>query len=124
MDLARPTCTDRDSIMSVVISTARPMAKASKPPGKPARMPGLDLARLAAAYAIIWLHAPHIARLDDSRAIGRFAVPLFVMITILMVFESLARNPQQGLITYARALRAALSALHGLERHLPGLQAA
>ena len=89
--------------MSVVISTARPMAKASKPPGKPRECRASTWPGSSAAYAIIWLHAPHIARLDDSRAIGRFAVPLFVMITILMVFESLARNPQQGLITYARS---------------------
>ena len=66
-------------------------------------MPGLDLARLAAAYAIVWLHAPHLAALDGSRAIGRFAVPLFVMITILMVFESLGRNPQQRIGPYARS---------------------
>ena len=44
-----------------------------------------------------------LRRLEGSRALGRFAVPLFVMITILMVFESLARNPQQGLPRYARS---------------------
>jgi surface polysaccharide O-acyltransferase-like enzyme len=60
------------------------------------RMPGIDLARLAAAYSIIWLHAPHCAALDSSRAIGRFAVPLFVMITILMVFQSLRAKKGTG----------------------------
>ena len=89
--------------MRVIDSTAMPVARTAKPLARPARMPGLDLARLIAAYAIIWLHAPHIEWLDDSRALGRFGVPLFVMITILMVFESLARNPQQELRRYARS---------------------
>ena len=103
VDSARRICPGSNCAMSLINSTAMPVARASKSPSTRGRMPGLDLARLVAAYAIIWLHAPHIAELEHSRAIGRFAVPLFVMITILMVFESLARNPQQELSRYARS---------------------
>ena len=56
----------------------------------------LDVGRLAAVYAIIWIHAPQLPALEQSKALSRFAVPYFVMVTIFLAFEGIARNPQRS----------------------------
>jgi surface polysaccharide O-acyltransferase-like enzyme len=63
----------------------------------------LDLARLAAAYAILWLHTPQSPELQNSMAIGRFAVPFFVLATVLLVFEGVSRDPQRSWRRYTAA---------------------
>lgn len=63
----------------------------------------IDVARLAAAYGIIWLHTPRFDALAASRSIGRFAVPFFVFSTVFFVFEGLARRPERTFGQYARA---------------------
>jgi len=62
----------------------------------------IDVARLAAAYGIIWLHTPRFDALGASRSIGRFAVPFFVFSTVFFVFEGLARRPERTFGQYAR----------------------
>jgi peptidoglycan/LPS O-acetylase OafA/YrhL len=56
----------------------------------------LDLCRLAAAYAIVWLHAVQSPELANSTSLGRFAVPFFVFATVLLTFETVGANPQRG----------------------------
>jgi surface polysaccharide O-acyltransferase-like enzyme len=63
----------------------------------------LDLARLLAVYAIVWLHNVQSPALERSRALGRFAVPLFVFLTIFLVFEGVSRNPWRSWGQYARS---------------------
>lgn len=67
----------------------------------------LDVGRLAAAYAILWLHTPQLPALESSKSLGRFAVPFFVLVTILLVFEGVARNPERGSWAYvsSRSMR-------------------
>ena len=63
----------------------------------------LDVSRLAAAYAILWMHNITAPELVDSAALGRFAVPLFTLATIFLVFEGVARNPLRDWRQYVPA---------------------
>jgi peptidoglycan/LPS O-acetylase OafA/YrhL len=63
----------------------------------------LDVARLVAAYAIIWLHTPQSPVLEASKAIGRFAVPFFVCATILLVFEGVQYDRSRPWGQYVRS---------------------
>lgn len=60
-----------------------------------------DAARMVAAVAIVWLHAPQSAELIPSTAIGRFAVPFFAASVVLFVFESLARGQRRTFTQFA-----------------------
>ena len=70
-------------------------------PHKPARRVAFDLARLFAAYAIIWIHTPRSEALAWTTFLSRFAVPFFVFATIFFVFESLRRNPDKNFGQYS-----------------------
>lgn len=63
----------------------------------------VDVARLMAAYGIIWLHAVRSEPLADSQALGRFAVPFFVFAAVFFVFEGLRRQPHRTFADYARS---------------------
>lgn len=76
----------------------------SQPAAGPAtRRPLVDILRLVAAYAIVWLHAP--TGLDFARwtALGRFAVPFFTAAAVLLTWEGLVRQPRRSPGTYVRS---------------------
>ena len=62
-----------------------------------------DLARLLAAYAIVWVHASRLPALQSSKALGRFAVPFFVFGAVFFVIDGLRRRPWRGFAEYARS---------------------
>ena len=63
----------------------------------------MDILRLVAAYAIVWLHAP--TGLDFARwtALGRFAVPFFTAAAVLLTWEGLVRQPRRSPAAYVRS---------------------
>lgn len=63
----------------------------------------LDVARLLAAYGIVWLHAVRSDTLARWQALGRFAVPFFVFAAVFFVFEGLRRQPARNFAGYARS---------------------
>jgi surface polysaccharide O-acyltransferase-like enzyme len=71
------------------------------------RLGALDLARLAAAYGVIWIHTPRTEQLLHSRVLGRFAVPFFVAAAVLFVCDSVRRYPHRTYLkfAYARVVR-------------------
>ncbi len=68
----------------------------------PPRWVALDAMRLAAAYAIIWIHAVRSPALEASMALGRFAVPFFVFSAVFLTIEGLGRHPERTFSEYAR----------------------
>lgn len=68
-----------------------------------ARWTTLDLARLVAAYAIIWIHTCRVPGLESSKALGRFAVPFFVFAAVFFVIDGLRRRPWRPLGEYTRS---------------------
>jgi peptidoglycan/LPS O-acetylase OafA/YrhL len=78
--------------ISPAIDVAGPLA--SRPPAGQPRRAGprneaLDAARLLGALAIIWIHAAA----STSNVLGRFAVPFFTCVGILLVVEKGRREP-------------------------------
>ena len=67
------------------------------------RLASMDLARLAAAYGIVWIHSVRNPALAGSQALGRFAVPFFVFATVFFVFDGLRRRPERTFAEYARS---------------------
>ncbi len=63
----------------------------------------LDVLRLVAAYAIVWLHSP--ISLDFARAtsIGRFAVPFFTAAAVFLTWDGVARQPRRSATQYVRS---------------------
>lgn len=66
------------------------------------RLPLVELARVVAAIAIIWIHAVESPQLDRTTAMSRFAVPFFVITSLVFLGESLRRRPDQRWTEYAR----------------------
>ena len=93
--------------MSITCATLEPTTLREPRVVSRPRRTMLDVGRLAAAYAIIWVHAAQLPALEGSKALGRFAVPFFVLVTILLVFEGVARNPERGSWAYvsSRSMR-------------------
>ncbi len=71
------------------------------PSSKAGREPFLDLARLVAAIGIIWIHTPRSKELSPYTALGRFAVPFFVVSAIYLLVGSVRRNPERSFRDYA-----------------------
>jgi peptidoglycan/LPS O-acetylase OafA/YrhL len=65
-----------------------------------ARNEALDVARLAAALAIIWIHA---AGTNHSTVLARFAVPFFTCVAVLFVVAKARREPLSLWPSWARA---------------------
>ncbi|HEX3726032.1 MAG TPA: acyltransferase [Pirellulales bacterium] len=61
----------------------------------------LDVVRLLAAYAIVWLHTPRSPELAGSTAIGRAAVPFFVCATIFFIWQGVVEQPARRFGSYA-----------------------
>ena len=57
----------------------------------------LDVCRLWAAYAIVWLHTPWPAAWAQSGLVGRFAVPFFTAAATLLAWQAGARPGRSGL---------------------------
>jgi peptidoglycan/LPS O-acetylase OafA/YrhL len=85
-----------------LISSGQELAAAATPraASRP-RWATFDLARLIAAYGVVWLHAGRLPSLEASTAAGRFAVPFFVFATVFFVFDGLRRRPWLGFGQYA-----------------------
>jgi peptidoglycan/LPS O-acetylase OafA/YrhL len=64
-------------------------------------MLALDLARIVAAYGVVWIHTPRSEALLHSRVLGRFAVPFFVAAAVLFVWETARRHADRSLSNYA-----------------------
>lgn len=75
---------------------------AEPPIAAPPRRAVFDVARLAAAYAIVWLHTPRSPFLAETTVFARFAVPFFVFATVFFTFDSLARHPNRRFVEYAK----------------------
>lgn len=69
---------------------------------RPARRVAFDIARLLAAYGIVWLHTPRSDALAGTSVLARFAVPFFVFATIFFVFESLRNHPERTFGRYCK----------------------
>lgn len=74
----------------------------SRAPSPRERVPLVELARVVAAIAIIWIHAVESPELDRTTAMSRFAVPFFVITSLVFLGESLRRRPDQRWSEYAR----------------------
>lgn len=70
---------------------------------RPARRVAFDLGRLAAIYAIVWIHTPRSEMLAGTTSLGRFAIPFFVFAAIFFVFESLRRHPERTFGQYCKS---------------------
>lgn len=70
---------------------------------RPPRRVSLDLARLLAVYAIVWIHTPRSEMLTGATSLARFAIPFFVFAAIFFVFESLRRHPERTFARYFRS---------------------
>lgn len=89
--------------MSTITLTSSPEpAEAVTPQAAPRpRWATFDLARLIAAYGVVWIHASRLPGLETTKAVGRFAVPFFVFATVFFVFDGLRRRPWLGFGQYA-----------------------
>ncbi len=67
------------------------------------RQPMLDVMRLLAAYAIVWLHSPPSADFAGATALGRFAVPFFTAAAVFLTWDGLARQPDRNVAQYVRS---------------------
>ena len=84
--------------------TAWPAATVETLPGRSTPTPRraiFDAMRLVAAYAIIWLHTPRSATLQNWTALGRFAVPFFVVATIFFIWHGLVEKPGRDFRSFA-----------------------
>jgi peptidoglycan/LPS O-acetylase OafA/YrhL len=75
-------------------------ADESHQPNRP-RYLMLDVGRLIAAIAVIWLHTPESPLLHPTLYLGAFAVPFFTISAILFIFEGLRRDPGRRWWPYA-----------------------
>ncbi len=84
-------------------SSAAPIAAATAA----SRRTMLDVVRLLAAYAIVWLHTPQSPDYAAATALGRFAVPFFTAAAVFLTWEGLVRQPARsgGQYTRGRLLR-------------------
>jgi surface polysaccharide O-acyltransferase-like enzyme len=62
----------------------------------------LDVCRLLAAYAIVWLHTPRPVAWADASLVGRFAVPFFTAAATLFAWQAGVRS-QRGVAEYTRS---------------------
>lgn len=63
----------------------------------------VDAMRAVAIYGIVWLHAVRSETLEGAKALGRFAVPFFVLAAAFFVFEGIRRQPQRSFGEYVRS---------------------
>ncbi len=63
----------------------------------------LDVVRLIAAYAIVWLHTPLSLDFARATATGRFAVPFFTAAAVFLTWEGLVRQPRRSPRQYVRS---------------------
>ena len=61
----------------------------------------LDLSRVLAAGAIVWIHCPRSAELSPTTVLARFAVPFFVAAAVFLVFQSAEKQPRRRWGAYA-----------------------
>src|SRR5829696_7746637 len=66
------------------------------------RLAILDVARLVAAVAVIWIHTPRSPELSASRELGRFAVPFFIATAVFFAWQSARRHAEVTVLGYAR----------------------
>jgi len=67
------------------------------------RMPGLDVGRVAAAVAVVWLHTAGIGpRVAPAGAAGRFAVPYFTLLAAALVADRCACGATPALGRFVR----------------------
>jgi len=70
---------------------------------KPApRLLMLDVAKLGAIFAIIWLHAPESSLLQPTYSLGFFGVPFFTMAAVFLIVQSVRQRPDRSFGAYAR----------------------
>ncbi len=63
----------------------------------------LDVCRLLAAYAIVWLHTPRPAAWADLGLLGRFAVPFFTAAATFFAWQAGSRAGDRTVVGYARS---------------------
>jgi peptidoglycan/LPS O-acetylase OafA/YrhL len=80
-----------------------PVALPQVAPQASGRRTMLDVMRLIAAYAIVWLHSPQSPDFARATAIGRFAVPFFTAAAVFLTWEGLARQPRRSAGQYAKS---------------------
>jgi peptidoglycan/LPS O-acetylase OafA/YrhL len=78
-----------------------PAAPLQVAPPAAGRRTMLDVMRLIAAYAIVWLHSPQSPDFARVTATGRFAVPFFTAAAVYLTWEGLARQPRRSAGQYA-----------------------
>ncbi|HTU26668.1 MAG TPA: acyltransferase [Pirellulales bacterium] len=80
---------------------------AAVPAAPGARHTMLDVCRLLAAYAIVWLHTPRPQAWADLGLLGRFAVPFFTAAATFFAWQAGARSGERSVTRYAwsRVLR-------------------
>lgn len=61
----------------------------------------LDLTRILAALAIVWIHCPQSSDLLRTTLLARFAVPFFIATSVFLVFQSVDRDPRRSWIRYS-----------------------
>lgn len=75
----------------------------SQPSPPTNRIAGLEVGRVAAAIAIVWLHTagigPRVAPLGSA---GRFAVPFFTLLAAALIADRCSRGGNAGLGEFAR----------------------
>jgi len=73
------------------------------PVALPARLPGLEVGRVAAAVAIVWLHTAGIGPAVAAAGVaGRFAVPFFTLLAAALVADRCTRGTVPGLGQFLR----------------------
>jgi peptidoglycan/LPS O-acetylase OafA/YrhL len=80
---------------------AEPTTDRVAAPPAAGRWVNLDAARLLAAYAVVWIHALRSPELERAKALGRFAVPFFVLAAVLLAWESGRRASARSMTEYA-----------------------
>jgi len=89
---------------AICLSEPNVEPKAPEPIGRPSgRRAMVDVARLAAVYAVTWLHTPRSPGLEPSLALGRVAVPFFIFAAVFFVLEGLRRHPERTFVQYTRS---------------------
>ena len=94
--------------MSSPATASDPVVSATPQMASKKRDPGLDAVRFLAAALIVWLHAmeisPHLTKLA---VIGRGSVPFFAMAAVLLMGQSLRRDPARpyGAYAWSRVVR-------------------